>query len=86
MQNHTSVIEIREHVPTGAVPFVFKPISERHVDKYITIIGKHNATGLDDISAKVLKIIKNPYLCHLTRMINRMFEDNTFPKYMKKMR
>ena len=85
----TSVIKIREHVPTGSVPsvpFVFKPISERQVDKYITSIGKKKATGLDDLSAKVLKIIKKPYLCHLTRMINRMFEDSTFPKHMKNAR
>ena len=41
---------------------------------------------LDDLSAKVLKIIKQPYLCHLTRLINRMFEDSTFPKYMKNAR
>ena len=73
VQNHTSVIKIREHVPTGSVPFVFKPISERQVDKCITSIGKKKATGLDNLSAKVLKIIKKPYLCHLTRMINRMF-------------
>ena len=89
VHNHTSVIRIRERVPTGSVPsvpFVFKPISERQVDKYITSIGKKKATGLDDLSAKVLKIIKIPYLCHLTRMINRMFEDSTFPKYMKNAR
>ena len=87
VQNHTSVIKIREHVPTGSVPSVpFKPISERQVDKYITSIGKKKATGLDDLSAKVLKIIKKPYLCHLTRMINRMFEDSTFPKHMKNAR
>ena len=90
MKNHTSVIKIREHVvtsvPSVSVPFVFKPISERQVDKYITSIGKKKATGLDDLSAKVLKIIKKPYLCHLTRMINRMLEDSTFPKYMKNAR
>ena len=55
VQNHTSVIKTREHAPTGSVPFVFKPISERQVDKYITSIGKKKATGLDDLSAKVLK-------------------------------
>ena len=82
VQNQTSVIKIREHVLTS-VPFVFKPISKRHVDKYITSIGKKKATGLDDLSTKVLK---KPYLCHLTRMINRMFEDSTFPKYMKNAR
>ena len=82
VQNHTSVNKIREHVPIGSVPFVFKPILERQVDKYITSIGKKKATGLDDLSAKVLKIIKQPYLCHLTRLINRMFEDSTFPKYI----
>ena len=86
VQNHTSVIKIREHVPTASVPFVFKPISERQVDKYITSIGKKKATGLDDLSANVLKIIKKPYLCHLTRMINRMFEESTFPKHMKNAR
>ena len=86
VQNHTSVNKIREHVPIGSVPFVFKPILERQVDKYITSIGKKKATGLDDLSAKVLKIIKQPYLCHLTRLINRMFEDSTFPKYMKNAR
>ena len=86
MQNHTSVNKIREHVPIGSVPFVFKPILERQVDKYITSIGNKKATGLDDLSAKVLKIIKQPYLCHLTRLINRMFEDSTFPKYMKNAR
>ena len=90
VKNHTSVIKIREHVltsvPSVSVPFVFKPISERQVDKYITSIGKKKATGLDDLSAKVLKIIKKPYLCHLTRMINRMLEDSTFPKYMKNAR
>ena len=64
VQNHTSVIKIREHVPTGSVPsvpFMFKPISERQIDKYITSIGKKKATGLDDLSAKVLKIIRKPY-------------------------
>ena len=90
VKNHTSVIKIREHVltsvPSVSVPFVFKPISERQVDKYITSIGKKKATDLDDLSAKVLKIIKKPYLCHLTRMINRMLEDSTFPKYMKNAR
>ena len=80
VQNHTSVINIREHVLTSvhsvSVPFVFKPISERQVDKYKTSIGRKKATDLDDLSAKVLKIIKKTYVCHLTRMINRMFEDN----------
>ena len=66
VQNHTSVIKIREHVltyvPSVSVPFVFKPISERQVDKYMTSMGKRKATGLDDISAKVIKIIKKTLL------------------------
>ena len=52
------LIKIREHVPTGSVPSV----TERHVDKYITSIGKKKATGLDDLSAKVLKFIKKNLL------------------------
>ena len=55
---------------------------ERQVDKCITSNGKKKATDLDDLFAKVLKIIKKPYVCHLTRMINRMFEDITFPKFI----
>ena len=51
VQHHTSVIKIREHAPTGSVSFVFKPISERQVDKYITSIGKKKTTGLDDLCA-----------------------------------
>ena len=49
VKNHTSVIKIREHVltsvPSVSVPFVFKPISERQVDKYITSIGKKESYG-----------------------------------------
>ena len=31
---------VEDKLPTGSVHFVFKPISERQVDKYITSIGK----------------------------------------------
>ena len=37
VQNHTRVTEIREHVPTGAVPFVFKTIIRK--DMWILLVS-----------------------------------------------
>ena len=71
-------------VPSVSVPFVFKPISGRYIHNQH---WKKESNGpRRSLRKSSQNYQKKPYLCHLTRMINRMFEDNTFPKYMKNAR
>ena len=74
-----------ENVPK-IEPFVFKPVSQEQVDNYISHISNKTATGLDNVSAKVLKIIRPAFSVHLTRTINRMFSEAVFPSEMKSAR
>ena len=85
VKNHESVQKIRENIPRSE-PLVFKQVSEKQVNRYIRSIGNAKATGLDNHSAKILKIIQPCYVTHLTRLVNRMFAESTFPESMKNAR
>lgn len=85
--NHTSVQKIHENLATkNFLPFEFRPVSQKQVEKYLDKIGNKKATGLDGMSVKILKLIKPSYLCHLTDMINRMFKCSEFPTELKQAR
>ena len=58
-ENHSSIIKIKECSHTdNSEELYFKPISEDFIEKQINKLNVKKATGIDQISPKILKVSK----------------------------
>jgi len=83
--SHPSILKTLETVNHGH-KLVFRPISASQVDKYWSMIGSKKATGLDNLSVKVLNKLKPALIEPITCIINAMFIDSSFPAALKEAR
>ena len=83
LEQHQSIKATKENIPFRESNFKFSPVSENDVDKYLKQIGDKKATGIDNISAKMLKSIKPVVIKPTTVLINEMFTKCTFPHQLK---
>ena len=73
---------IQSKLPPGNI-FKIPPMTEHHMAKLIKDMDVSKATGLDDISAKIIKL-SGPYITKvLVQICNRSIETGTFPKPWK---
>lgn len=55
LPDQTSIINIKENLPKHFPPFSFKPVNQNEAAKIISKLNIKITTGLDNISAKILK-------------------------------
>jgi len=73
---------VSSRVPTDNT-FKIPPITEHYVSKFLSQLDSRKATGLDKISAKILKLA-NPFITHtITHICNLSITTNTFPDAWK---
>ena len=84
--DHPSITKILETTPQ-CVPdqtFTFKPVGEKYVYKIISNFSVKNATGADNMSAKIHKSCSFSISSTLSNLVNKTFETCKFPTFMKK--
>lgn len=69
---------------TSSELFVLSPTSTEEVSEIIETLNCNTASGIDEISTKVLKCIKNLILVDLTSCINKCLELGIFPENLKR--
>ena len=63
--------------------FTIPPMNEQYVVKQIESMGNGKATGLDNISVRLLKIAKNAVSRHITHILNMSIQSGHVPSLMK---
>ena len=89
--NHPSIVKISEcvqeknRIQSNACtsPFSFQPVDADFVSKCISKLDIKKATGIDGISAKIMKLSYEHILKPLTNVINFCYSENIFPDRMK---
>lgn len=86
--NLTSTISESEHsfesyLTSATSAFCLKPTSENVVLNLLKRLPIHKATGLDNISSRLLKESASVISNSLTLIINKSFESGIFPSYWK---
>ena len=79
-EQHNFILKkfVQSKLPPGNT-FTIPPIREEWVQKTLTNLDKHKATGLDNISAKVLKATA-PYIAKvISKLCNHSIKHITFP-------
>ena len=83
-ENHPSIEKIKETCKNKDHEVLhFKSISEDFVEKQINKLSVKKATGIDEISPKILKLAKPMVKKPITQLINMSFETSTFPDSLK---
>ncbi|KAK3091810.1 hypothetical protein FSP39_022788 [Pinctada imbricata] len=84
-ETHPSVQKIQNHLSNTCTeePFIFEPVDESFVSKCIGKLGVRKATGIDGISAKIVKMVGNDILKPLTCIVNFSLLKCSFPDRMK---
>ena len=85
LSTHPSIQAIRSN-HQNIETFEFKHITDKDTSKYIDKVGINKATGLDNLSAKLIKIAKPAIARPLTNLVNKMINVHTFPTRLKEAR
>jgi hypothetical protein len=82
---HPSICKIKDRCITNDCnsELFFKPVSDEFVEKQINKINIKKATGIDQISPKILKIAKHAVVAPITQLINLSINTCTFPDKLK---
>ena len=82
--NHPSIQKILENTPKDSnEKFSFKPTTETYVHKVISNLDPKKATGVDNISAKILKSCVSSVSGTISNLINATYESSKFPSGLK---
>ena len=76
---------IKQKLPKGNI-FKIPLMTEQFVCKFISKLDKNKATGIDNISAKILHISSPVIAKHITDICNHSIRTSTFPTSKKKAR
>ena len=82
-EKHPSVCAIKDNMNIHE-ELTFKPVTTNFVQKQINSISVKKATGVDNISSKLLRIAQPVVTQPLTTLINMSLEHSTFPDALKK--
>lgn len=83
VHDHPSIETIRDILGDSGKKFSFQMVSAAEVHKCLDQISVRKATGLDNLSAKLLKIVEPVILQPLTNIVNRTLVDGRFPDQLK---
>ena len=81
---HPSIQNILKNGNFGDKTFDFRPVSEKEVGKIISRFNVKKSTGVDNISAKILKACAPSFSHTVSSLINLSFAKGTFPRRLKK--
>ena len=76
---------IKQKLPKGNI-FKIPLMTEQFVCKFISKLDKNKATGIDNISAKILHLSFPVIAKHITAICNHSIRTNTFPTSWEKAR
>ena len=82
-ETHPSILKIHEQSDQCSEPFRFEHIDSTYVHKSISKLQTKKATGVDGISAKVLKSCAESIAQPICNLINFSFDKNSFPRNLK---
>ena len=82
--DHPSIEKIKEKVPSSTDTFSFTPVSNDTVAKVISNLNTKKATGVDNISAKIIKACAPSLSYHISNLINFSFIACEFPTGLKR--
>jgi hypothetical protein len=80
--NHPSIDRIRKNAPKNDIDFDFKPTNTDTITKLVNKINIMKATGVDQISCKLLKAGSPVLNKHLTTLLNTI-TNSQFPNRLK---
>ena len=82
-ENHPSVNVIKQKVLEDREKFAFQKVDETKIKKYVMKIGAKKATGIDNLSPKILRLTKDVLAKPITNIVNYMIETGKFPSSLK---
>ena len=82
--DHPSIEKIKEKIPSSTDTFSFTPVSNDTVEKVISNLNTKKATGVDNISAKIIKECAPSLSYHISNLINISFIACEFPTGLKR--
>ena len=77
--DHPSIQKIKENIPVETRIFSFTPVSSDTVEKVISNLNVKKATGVDNISAKIIKACAPAVSIAISNLINISFRSCEFP-------
>ena len=81
--NHPSIDRIRKNAPKNNIDFDFKPTNTDTITKLVNKINIKKATGVDQISCKLLKAGSPVLNKHLTTLLNNTIQHSQFSNRLK---
>ena len=82
--DHPSIQKIKENTPVEIEIFSFTPVSSDTVEKVISNLNVKKATGVDNISAKIIKACAPVVSIAISNLINISFRSCEFPAGLKR--
>ena len=83
LSDHPSIQKIKENTPVETEIFSFTPVSSDTVEKVISNLNVKKATGVDNISAKIIKACAPAVSIAISNLINISFRSCAFPAGLK---
>ena len=83
LESHPSILKIQEQSNLCTEPFNFNHVDSMYVHTSISKLQTKKATGVDGISAKILKACTNSIAQPISSLINFTFDTNSFPRNLK---
>ena len=82
--DHPSIQKIKENTQVETEIFSFTPVSSDTVEKVISNLNIKKATGVDNISAKIIKACAPAVSIPISNLINISFRSSEFPAGLKR--
>ena len=82
--DHSSIQKIKENTPVETEIFSFTPVSSDTVEKGISNLNIKKATGVDNISAKIIKACAPAVSIAISNLINILCRSCEFPAGLKR--
>ena len=82
--DHPSIQKIKENTPVETEISSFTPVSSDTVEKVISNLNSKKATGVDNISAKIIKACAPAVCIAISNLINISFRSCEFPAGLKR--
>ena len=79
MEEHPSILNIKQNLPSNNPKFSFQPVSGSEINKILSSIDSKKSTGADNKPAKIIKSCRSPISGVLANLINTTFQHDKFP-------
>ena len=83
LEEHPSILKIKQKLPTYNPKFSFQPVSGSESNKNLSSIDSKKSNGADNISVKNIKSCISPISGVVANLINTTFQHGKFPASLK---